>query len=94
MATIRHTALDLGQFARARIEELPQADVGWFTFTALVASFYRLVNAHGDCETDGCPECHELSIALEIIDALTARLGPAPEGMPVPRQRAGRATSS
>lgn len=85
--------LDLGRFARSQIEVLPTADVGWFSFTALVASFYRIVNAHGDCETDGCPSCHEMAIALEIIDALTARLGSAPEGMPVPRQRRRAATS-
>jgi hypothetical protein len=85
--------LDPGRYASARIADLPHADVGWFTFTALVASFYRIVNAHGDCELDGCPQCHEMSIALEIIDALTARLGPAPDGMPVPRQRAKRPAS-
>ncbi len=82
-----HPPRDLGRFARAQIETLPTADVGWFTFTSLVASFYRIVNAHGDCELNGCQQCHEMSISLEIIDAMRERLGGVPDGVDVPRQR-------
>lgn len=76
--------LDLARYARSQIEIIPAAEVGSFAYGALCAAFARIVNAHGDCETSGCQVCHELSLALEIVEAMEVRIGPDPD---VPQQR-------